>query len=532
MFKNHPTLKFVLDRSLWYALTLVVATTINFFLPRLGKANPIDMILSKQHGLTGEQAKEKEEAYLKEFGLVKIVDSVYSISQSSENPGSIYAYNKSDNVIGKWNPSYIDKTISSGKAIFDKDGKIASIDIDGDFNVIIDESNNYLITNDDNDTLFTASEDYVMNQKFSDNMDINDDGKTGWTYVSGLFLIEKSGNGYVKDVIEANVVSTLTPSILKSMSESKMANVTTKKVGDTELYVGTVSIERILRNEKGVTNKKGEDITGRPVLTPMVVQYINYLKMTFRGDLGTSFVKYPDKVNDFVKRALPWTIAIQLPTIVLGWFIGNLLGALAAYKRGWLDTILYPILMVFNSIPFFAVGMLLVYFFAEIWPIFPASGGYAPDILPGWNFSFMSSALFYYFLPFMSIFPVFAAGQAVGMRSMGIYELGTGYVKYSKTLGISENKILMYIFRNAMLPQLTGLALMLGSMIGGALITEMIFSYPGLGMALLTATTNNDYPMIQGSALLVTITVLIANFSVDMLIGFLDPRVKAGMAIG
>jgi peptide/nickel transport system permease protein len=186
--------------------------------------------------------------------------------------------------------------------------------------------------------------------------------------------------------------------------------------------------------------------------------------------------------------------------------------------------------MVFNSIPFFAVGMLLVYFFAEIWPIFPASGGYAPDILPGWNLPFIKSAAFYYFLPFMSIFPVFAAGQAVGMRSMGIYELGTGYVKYSKTLGINENKILMYIFRNAMLPQLTGLALMLGSMIGGALITEMIFSYPGLGMALLTATTNNDYPMIQGAALLVTITVLIANFSVDMLIGFLDPRVKAGMA--
>jgi peptide/nickel transport system permease protein len=111
---------------------------------------------------------------------------------------------------------------------------------------------------------------------------------------------------------------------------------------------------------------------------------------------------------------------------------------------------------------------------------------------------------------------------------MCIYELGTDYVKYAKWLGISETKVLFYMFRNAMLPQLTGLALSLGMMIGGALITEMIFSYPGLGMAVLSAIQGNDYPLIQGCTLLITVSVLIANFSVDILIGFLDPRVKAG----
>ncbi len=130
-------------------------------------------------------------------------------------------------------------------------------------------------------------------------------------------------------------------------------------------------------------------------------------------------------------------------------------------------------------------------------------------------------------LPFLSIFLIVLGGQAIGMRSMCIYELGTDYVKYAKLLGIRESKILLYMFRNAMLPQLTGLALALGAMVGGALITEMIFSYPGLGMAVLTAIQGNDYSVITGCTLLVTVTVLIANFSVDILVGLLDPRIRA-----
>jgi peptide/nickel transport system permease protein len=133
-------------------------------------------------------------------------------------------------------------------------------------------------------------------------------------------------------------------------------------------------------------------------------------------------------------------------------------------------------------------------------------------------------------MPFLSIFMVVVGGQAIGMRSMCIYELGTDYVKYAKLLGIKENKILLYTFRNAMLPQLTGLALALGAMVGGALITEIIFSYPGLGMAILTAIQGNDYPVITGCTLLITVCVLIANFSVDILVGLLDPRIRAAQA--
>jgi peptide/nickel transport system permease protein len=196
------------------------------------------------------------------------------------------------------------------------------------------------------------------------------------------------------------------------------------------------------------------------------------------------------------------------------------------------DRVFFPVALLVSSIPFFVFGMLLVYYFAVVLGWFPAMGGYADEIIPSFSFEFFGSVAYHYVLPFFSIFLILAGGQAIGMRSMGIYELGTDYIKYAKWLGIKESRVLIYLFRNAMLPQLTGLALSLGTMIGGALITEMIFSYPGLGMAMLSAIQNNDYPMIQGVTLIITTCVLIANFTVDIMIGFLDPRVKAGLQMG
>ena len=351
MLKNHPTLRYILHRGAWYLLTFFVAVTINFFLPRLGTGNPVDIIMGKVTSTSQEAAKEKEEAYLKEFGLVQVDDS---------------------------------------------------------------------------------------------------------------------GN-----------------------------------------------IQR--------------DTEGRPLKASSFQQFGNYLLMSLRGDLGTSFQKYPKKVMDVIVEAVPWTLALQLPTIVFGWFVGNFLGALAAYRRGAFDKVFFPLALLISSFPFFVFGMLLVYYFSVVLGWFPAMGGYSGDLVPSFSLAFFSSVAYFYVLPFFSIFLILAGGQAIGMRSMGIYELGTDYIKYAKWLGLKEHKILLYLFRNAMLPQLTGLALSLGTMIGGALITEMIFSYPGLGMAMLSAIQNNDYPLIQGCTLLVTVSVLIANFTVDIMIGFLDPRVKAGL---
>ncbi len=353
MLRNHPQLKHILSRAGWYLLTFLVAVTINFFLPRLGDANPVDAMMAKaSSGLDTKSAREKEDAYLKEFGLVEI---------------------------------------------------------------------------------------------------------------------DPQGN--------------------------------------------------VLR-----------DAAGKPQRTSLPVQFLRYLGMSLRGDLGTSILQHPKRVSEIIKTALPWTLCLQLPTIIFGWIFGNLLGALAAYKRGVFDRGFYPLALLASAVPAFCVGILLVYVFGITLEWFPAVGGYDDGLIPTMSWAFLKSASYYYVLPFLSIFLIVVGGQAIGMRSMCIYELGTDYVKYAKLLGIRESKILLYMFRNAMLPQLTGLALALGSMVGGALITEMIFSYPGLGMAVLTAIQGNDYPLITGCTLLVTVCVLIANFTVDILVGLLDPRIRAAQA--
>jgi peptide/nickel transport system permease protein len=133
----------------------------------------------------------------------------------------------------------------------------------------------------------------------------------------------------------------------------------------------------------------------------------------------------------------------------------------------------------------------------------------------------------HYWLPFLSLVLVFIGGQAVGMRSMAIYELGSDYVNYTRGMGLRDSKIIRYIFRNAMLPQITGLALSIATMVSGALVTEIVFSYPGVGWLLFNAISNTDYPVISGVTLLLTILVVTANFLVDVAYGFIDPRIRA-----
>jgi peptide/nickel transport system permease protein len=283
----------------------------------------------------------------------------------------------------------------------------------------------------------------------------------------------------------------------------------------------------VVIDEQG--NIKRDD-NGNAIKASKSSQLINYIVQVFQGDLGTSF-NNQKQVSETILQALPWTLALQFPAILFGWIFGNLLGALAAYRRGVFDKALFPFALLMSSIPFFVFGMVLVYFFGFVWGIFPTDSGYALHLNPGFTLEFMLSAVYHYILPFLSIFLILAGGQAIGMRSMGIYELGTDYIKYAKWLGLKESRVLAYLFRNAMLPQLTGLALSIGQMVGGALITEMIFSYPGLGMAMLNAIRTNDYPVIQGVTLLITTSVLLANFTVDILIALLDPRVKASLAM-
>ena len=174
-----------------------------------------------------------------------------------------------------------------------------------------------------------------------------------------------------------------------------------------------------------------------------------------------------------------------------------------------------------------AMAVVLLVVFGVNLKIAPLAGGYAADMIPNLSWPFIKNVISHYQLPFWSIVIISIGGQAIGMRSMSIYELNADYVKYSRFLGIKDSKIVGYVFRNAMLPQIMGLAMGLGTMMGGALVAEKIFSYPGLGNTMYKAIVASDYPLISACTLIITIMVLLANFLLDIVYGLIDPRVKA-----
>lgn len=260
---------------------------------------------------------------------------------------------------------------------------------------------------------------------------------------------------------------------------------------------------------------------------PMVIQFFTYFKNAITGDFGLSFSQYPRPVVDIVSSAVWWTICLQFPAIIVGWLLGNLLGALAAYIRKGFDKVLMPLTLFASSVPAFGMAVILLVVFAIKLKVAPISGGYGFDLLPDASWNFMKSVISHYQLPFWSIVIISIGGQAIGMRSMSIYELNADYVKYSRFLGIKDRKIVGYVFRNAMLPQITGLALSIGTMVGGALVAEIIFSYPGLGSTMLAAISKSDYPLLSATTLIITLMVLFATFAIDIIYGLIDPRIKA-----
>ncbi len=263
---------------------------------------------------------------------------------------------------------------------------------------------------------------------------------------------------------------------------------------------------------------------------PVVEQFFIYMRNVIRGDFGYSISMYPRTVSDVLKSAIGWTICLQFPAIIVGWLIGNTLGALAAYLKGGFDKVLMPVSIFVSNFPAFGMAVILLVIFGVGLEWFPTSGGYGYDLIPNFSWEFMWSVIVHYQLPFWSIVLIAIGGQAIGMRSMAIYELNADYVKYARFMGIKDRKIIRYVFRNAMLPQITGLALSIGTMVGGALVAEIVFSYPGLGYTLLNGVMGQDYPLISASTLIVTLMVLSANFIIEILYGVIDPRIKAAQA--
>jgi len=259
---------------------------------------------------------------------------------------------------------------------------------------------------------------------------------------------------------------------------------------------------------------------------PWYEQYIIYLSSCLSFNFGISIQYYPARVLDLITRALPWSLGLLVPAIIIGWIIGNLLGALAAFRGGIFDKVLYPIFLIFSRMPYYWFALILVYLLSTHYRIFPPGGAYSPYHTPSFSITFIVDFLHHYTLPFISVLLPFIGGQAIGMRAMTLYEVNSDYLNYTESLGIGDRRLLSYAFRNAILTQISGLPLQFASTFAGQLVTEVVFGYPGIGYLLYDAIINQDFPLIQGSFMMIIVVTLVGNFLMDLLYAYIDPRIR------
>jgi peptide/nickel transport system permease protein len=258
-------------------------------------------------------------------------------------------------------------------------------------------------------------------------------------------------------------------------------------------------------------------------------QYVQYIGNLLHGDLGISVTYLPEPVSSVIARDLLWTLILVGVTLIISFVVGTLLGALVAWRHGSaLDSILPPMFTFLSAIPYFWLALIFLYVFGFTLGWFPIYGGYdATTTTPGLNLDFLFSAFEHAVLPAITIIIGSIAGWILGMRNTMITTLSEDYVLMAEAKGLSDRRIMLtYAARNAILPNITSFALSLGFVVSGALLTEIVFSYPGIGYALLQAVENHDYSLIEGIFLLVVIAVLAANFLADIAYVALDPRVR------
>jgi peptide/nickel transport system permease protein len=262
---------------------------------------------------------------------------------------------------------------------------------------------------------------------------------------------------------------------------------------------------------------------------PLWQQYLSFWRELLRGNMGLSISSFPAQVTTMLAAALPWTIGLLTMTTLLSWVLGSVIGAVIGWqgrKAGGLR-LLVPVALVLYTMPYYILAIILVFVFAFYWPIFPLSGAYSVGMRPAWSLPFILDVLRHATLPAMSILLVSLGWWFLSMRSLIISLKGEDYILNAEAMGINNRRILWgYAFRNALLPQVTGLAISLGHIVGGALITEVIFAYPGIGYRIYNAINSLDYPLIQGGVLLIIISVALANFIIDSIYPLIDPRIR------
>ncbi|WP_431797505.1 ABC transporter permease [Microbacterium kunmingense] len=261
---------------------------------------------------------------------------------------------------------------------------------------------------------------------------------------------------------------------------------------------------------------------------PLWEQYLRYLGQIFTGNLGFSISRFPTPVIDVISSVLGWTLLLGFVSLIIAVVIGNVLGILAAWRRGGvLDSVVPPVLICIGSFPYFWLAMGLLYLFGVTLGWFPLRHAYEVGTAPEFSLAFIGDVAYHLILPATSIVLVSIGGWMLGMRNTMIATNAEDYIVMAEAKGLRPNRVMMqYAARNALLPSVTAFGMSLGFVVGGALLTEVVFAYPGVGYTLLAAVQNLDYPLMQGLFLTITTAVLIANFLVDIVYVRLDPRVR------
>jgi peptide/nickel transport system permease protein len=257
-------------------------------------------------------------------------------------------------------------------------------------------------------------------------------------------------------------------------------------------------------------------------------QYRTYLADMLTGNFGTSFTYFPTPVSSVISSALPWTLVLVGLSTVVSFALGTLLGIVAGWRRGsWWDHLL-PTTTFFSSVPYFWLGLIALFVFSGELHWFPITGGYNSALSIDFSWTFLDSAVRHALLPALTIVVSSVAGWLVMMRNMMVTTMADDYVLMAQAKGLSPRRVMFtYAARNAILPSVATFTMSLGFVVGGAVLTEVVFSYPGIGNTLYQAVINEDFPLMQGIFLIITFVVLLANLLADLVYVVMDPRIRS-----
>jgi peptide/nickel transport system permease protein len=272
-----------------------------------------------------------------------------------------------------------------------------------------------------------------------------------------------------------------------------------------------------------------ETLFGVNTKESLLAQYVGYLHDIVTGNWGTSLTFFPTPVSQVVRTGIFWTLGLVGVATILAFVLGTWIGAIAAWRRGSLvDAVAPPVLVIASAIPYFWVGMMFILIFGLKLQWFPWSGGSNITDTPAWNWGYIGDVLDHAILPALALLITTIGGWTLTMRNNMVTTLAEDYVRMARAKGLKSSRIMLdYAARNAILPNLTGFAMSLGFVVGGAILIEYVFNYPGVGFMLLQAVQNEDYPLMQALFLLITVVVLVAILLADIATAIFDPRTRS-----